>query len=332
MRENINHVVFLGGVYVKIGYRTLKTAIAAPLAILIAELLQLEGVGSAGIIAVLCIQPTRKQSFLTAWHRIAAGLLSIVFAFVIFEGLGYNPLTVGILLILFIPVTNWLKIAPGIVTSLVILFHFYAAETVDIPLVINEIALMFIGIGLALILNLYMPNLDNSFQEVKNQVEANYQQLFREIAGFLRGDRATLSLELLAQTRQLFNQASDLVQRDQENNFNRQESWLKNYFAMREIQLLALERMAKLIKPKLVTVKQAQQIADLFDDMADAIYPTNPVQYHLEQVDDLLKRFERQDLPQTREEFEVRADLFQLLTEINHYLTVKNQTIKTANE
>ena len=316
----------------KIGYRTIKTAIAAPLAVFIAELLQLDGVGSAGIIAVLCIQPTRKQSFLTAWHRIAAGLLSIIFAYIIFEGLGYSALTVGLLLIVFIPVTNWLKITPGIITSLVILFHFYAARSVDIPLVINETALMFIGIGLALVLNLYMPNLDNSFQEVKNQVEANYQQLFREIAGFLRGDRAVLSLELLGDTRQLLNKASDLVQRDQENNFNRQESWLKNYFAMREIQLLALERMTQLIKPKLVTVKQAQQIADLFDDMADAIYPKNPVQYHLDQVDDLLRRFERQDLPQTREEFEVRAQLFQLLTEINHYLTIKNQTIKTTSE
>ena len=44
--------------------------------------------------------------------------------------------------------------------------------------------------------------------------------------------------------------------------------------------------------------------------------------------DELLERFEKQDLPKTREEFEIRADLFQLLNEIDHYLTIKNQTVK----
>ncbi|GEN57215.1 hypothetical protein GCM10012290_10700 [Halolactibacillus alkaliphilus] len=312
----------------QIGYRTLKTAIAAPAAVWIAELMQLDSYGSAGIIAVLCIQPTRKQSFLTAWHRIAAGLLSMVYAYVIFEWIGYSPLTIGLLLLLFIPVTDKLNITPGIVTSLVILFHFYAARRVDIDIIINEALIMFIGIGVALILNLYMPNLDNKFADLRIQVESNYQSFFRNVAKYLRGEVVTINGEMLIATKKALKEADILVQRDLENTFSKSTSYRRSYFSMREIQLHSLERMLKVIRPQMVSVKQAKLIADLLDDLADAIYPENPVDYHIHSVNDLLDRFEKQDLPKTREEFEIRADLFQLLNEIDHYLTIKNQTVK----
>ena len=312
----------------QIGYRTLKTAIAAPAAVWIAEMLQLDSYGSAGIIAVLCIQPTRKQSFLTAWHRIAAGLLSMLYAYVIFEWIGYSPLTIGLLLLLFIPVTNKLHITPGIVTSLVILFHFYAARRVDLEIVINESLIMFIGIGVALILNLYMPNLDNKFIEFRKDVEANYQTFFRSVASYLRGESTMVNTAVLEDTKAVLKEADDLVQRDLENSFSKSTSYRRRYFSMRDIQLHSLERMVKVIRPQMVSVKQAKLIADLFDDLADAIYPENPVEYHINYVDELLERFEKQDLPKTREEFEIRADLFQLLNEIDHYLAIKNQTVK----
>ncbi|SEO29790.1 Uncharacterized membrane protein YgaE, UPF0421/DUF939 family [Amphibacillus marinus] len=311
----------------KIGYRTLKTAIAAPVAVLIAELLQLDHYGSAGIIAVLCIQPTRKQSFLTAWHRIAAGLLSIVFAYFIFEYLGYSPLTIGLLLVLFIPVTNLFKIAPGIVTSLVILFHFYGDRMVTWPLVVNEVAIMLIGIGTALLLNLYMPSLDAKLMKLQREIESNYQSLFRHFSSYLKGECTTINEELLKQLERNFVLASELVQRDIENTFSRNAQRQQQYFAMRELQLTSLRRMITTIKQLKATVDQSLKIAYLFDDLADAIYPKNPVDYYLEQVQELRRYFERDSLPKTRQEFEIRANLFYLLFEIEQYLTIKHKTI-----
>lgn len=46
----------------KIGYRTIKTAIGAPVAIFIAQLLQLDYAISAAVITMLCIQTTRRAS------------------------------------------------------------------------------------------------------------------------------------------------------------------------------------------------------------------------------------------------------------------------------
>ncbi|WP_231572532.1 aromatic acid exporter family protein, partial [Halobacillus sp. BBL2006] len=66
----------------KIGYRTIKTAIGTPFAIWVAQMLQLDNFASAGILTILCIQITRKRSFLSAWHRFSACIVAMVFSFV----------------------------------------------------------------------------------------------------------------------------------------------------------------------------------------------------------------------------------------------------------
>ncbi|WP_067836733.1 aromatic acid exporter family protein [Amphibacillus sediminis] len=311
----------------KIGYRTLKTALAAPIAVFIAQLLQLEHYGSAGIIAVLCIQPTRKQSFLTAWHRIAAGLLSIVFAYFIFEFIGYSPFTIALLLILFIPITNLLKIAPGIVTSLVILFHFYGDRMVSWELIINEVAIMLIGIGSALIFNLYMPSLDAKLTKIKSEIERLYQASFRNFAAYLRGEESTLPYQMVNAISEHLEEANQLVRRNIENTFSRNAQRQQAYFSMRGVQLETLNRMVDMIKPLEVSLDQSRRIASLFEDLADAIYPDNAAQYYIDQIAQLRETFEHDPLPLTRQEFEIRARLFHILFEIEHYLIIKNQTV-----
>lgn len=63
----------------KIGYRTIKTAIATPIAITIAQLVGVTNIASAGILTILCIQPSRKKSVESAWHRFLACILAILF-------------------------------------------------------------------------------------------------------------------------------------------------------------------------------------------------------------------------------------------------------------
>lgn len=311
----------------KIGYRTLKTALAAPFAIWIAELLQLEYHGSAGIIAVLCILPTRKSSLLTAWHRIGAALVSIVYAYVIFEFVGYHPLSIGLLLLLFIPLMSYLKLVPGIVTSLVVLFHFYVAGNVGWPLIVNELAILFVGIGSALLVNIYMPSLDKELQQIQKNVERNYQKIFKGFAAYLHRENKELPTSEISLTKKLFNEAEELVQRDVENNFFREEHIYKEYFIMRRMQFDILERMIPLVSPLTKTLNQSHRIADLFDDLADSIYPQNTVQDHLVTVQKLKEHFEQDELPKTRQEFEIRANLFRLLYEIEQYLIIKNKSL-----
>src|SRR5690625_1173900 len=95
---------------------------------------------------------------------------------------------------------------------------------------------------------------------------------------------------------------------------------------MRPVQFDCFKQMLIIIKP--LDVKVSHQIAQLLHGLADTIYPDNAVSYHLDQVEWLKSYFAKETLPKSREEFEVRASLFQLLAEVEHYLMIKNQTVK----
>ncbi|MDL4840714.1 aromatic acid exporter family protein [Aquibacillus rhizosphaerae] len=318
---------------VKIGYRTIKTALGTPLAIWIAELLQLENYVSAGIITLLCIQPTRKRSFLSSWHRFGACLLAILFSYIIFEIIGFHPIAICILLLLFIPMTIKLNLTPGIVTSSVILLHLYSSENINLDLIINELLLITIGIGIALLLNLYMPSLEMNLKKMQTKVEDNFRIILEEISIYLREGRQTWTGKEITDTENLLNDAERLVMRDLENHVLRGNHPYYEYFLMRKKQFEILRRMLPLVSQMSELYEQSYHMADLFEELAEAIHPGNTAIVHLKTVRELKEKFGEDDLPKTRKEFETRANLYRLLHEIEQYLILKkNNTPKRKLE
>lgn len=309
----------------KIGYRTLKTAIATPLAIWLAELLQLHNFVSAGIIAILCIQTTRKRSFLSAWHRFGACIIAMIYSYLIFELIGYHPIAIGLLLLLFIPTTIHLNLTPGIVTSSVILLHLYSSTHITWELIWNEFLLIVIGIGSALLLNVYMPSLDTKLNTLRKKLESNFVLILEEIALYLHEGRKTWTGKEIAEVEKLFKQAELLVARDVENHLLRDEHPFKLYFIMRKEQFLLLKRMLPLISQLNELNTQADRIGEFFDHLAASVHPGNTANQHLADIKDLKQQFEADPLPKTRAEFEARANLFQLLHEIEEYLLIKKE-------
>ncbi|WP_186578281.1 aromatic acid exporter family protein [Aquibacillus kalidii] len=310
----------------KIGYRTLKTAIGTPLAIWIAELMQLDNYVSAGIITLLCIQPTRKSSFLTSWHRFGACVLSMLFAFIIFELIGYHPLAIGILLLLFIPTTIPLQLSPGIVTSSVILLHLYSSKNITLSLILNEFFIITIGIGVALVLNLYMPSLDTNLKRMQEKVEDNFRIILQEIGSYLRNGNQAWNGKEITETETLLKDAERLVLRDIENHLLRGKHSFRDYFAMRSRQFELLRRMIPLASQMTVLYEQSYRIADFLEELAEAVHPGNTAMTHLQTLRKLRREFEQSELPKTRIEFESRANLFRLLHEIEQYLVLKKNS------
>ena len=137
----------------KIGYRTIKTAAGAALAIIIAQMLHLDHFASAGIITILCVQVTKKKSIYASLHRFLACLIAMAYSALLFEWVGYSPLIIGVILLLFIPTTVALKVNEGIVTSSVIIMHLYDSGHITFSLLVNETILILVGVGVALVMN-----------------------------------------------------------------------------------------------------------------------------------------------------------------------------------
>ncbi|MFC0043306.1 aromatic acid exporter family protein [Metabacillus iocasae] len=307
----------------KIGYRTLKTAIGTSLAIIIAQFFELSYFSSAGIITILCIQNSKKKSLQSASQRFIACSLAILFSFVFFEGIGYHPLVIGLMLLFFIPTTVITKAKEGIVTSSVIILHIYSEADMTWGVVFNEFGLIIIGIGVALVVNLYMPSLDDKLKQYQKQLERNFRNILKEIADYLRTNETHWTGKEITETARILEEAKSLSFRDVENHFMRSENYYYHYFKIREKQFEIIERALPLVTSIDPLFDQRYMIADFLEELSLSVHPGNTAKLFLIKLEQLREEFKEMPLPQTREEFEARADLLHFVKEIEQYLVIK---------
>jgi len=318
----------------KIGYRTLKTALGTALAIMLAKYFGLDNYTSAGILTILCIKVTKKRSLRASWDRILACIIAMFFSCLLFELIGYHPIVIGLMLLVFIPVAVMAGAAEGIVSSSVIMIHIYSAGQVTGSLLLNELAIVLIGIGIALIMNLYMPSSDAKLEEYQIKIEENFKKIFTEIAVFLRNGDSSWGGEELPETASWLERAKALALQDVENNLLRNENLYYQYFKIREKQFEIIERVLPSITSIPHQVEQGHLIAEFVEQLSKAVKPGNTSVYFLEKLYRMRTEFQGMELPKTREEFEARAALLHFVNEMEQYLLLKRsfKGLKSTNE
>lgn len=309
-----------------VGFRTIKTAIGTALSIAVAQWLGLTFYASAGILTLLCIKRTRKRSYKSARDRFFACLIGLLFSGLLFEVIGYMPWTVAAVLLLVIPVNLFLKTNEGIVTSTVIIFHVYSLNMISLSIVGNELALITIGIGFALIVNLYMPNVEIELIKYRQEVEENFRRIFMELANYLRYHNTDWDGGEVLKTSSTLEKAKDLALRDYENQYAGDISYLR-YFEVRERQFDILERIMLHISSITGNYHQGLIISDFLQRIAQAVHPGNTASIYLDELEEIRKQFRESALPKTREEFETRAALLHLVGEIRNYLQIKKDLL-----
>ncbi len=307
----------------KIGYRTLKTAIGAAIAIGIAQGLGLTFYASAGIITILCVQKTRRKSLKLSWERLLACSVGMLFAGFIFEFVGYNPLAVALLLLIFIPTVVYLRAKDGIVTSAVIILHLYALGEVSFAIVLNEYALIIIGIGIALIMNSYMPSVEKELELIQEQIETNFKNIFLHFSNYLRVGDSNWDGREITETAGLLIKGQDVALQNVENHLLRYQDKFYHYFKMREKQFEIIERVMPLISSLDHTVIQGEKIAEFLEELSKVVRPEISSVDFLEKLNEMRLEFKEMELPKDREEFETRSVLYAFVKEIEQYLIIK---------
>ncbi|MGG3470891.1 aromatic acid exporter family protein [Neobacillus pocheonensis] len=308
----------------RIGYRTIKTAVGTAASILIAQQLGLHNYASAGILTILCIQVTKRRSLRTSWDRFLACVLAMPFSALFFEGIAYHPIVIGVMLFFFIPLLVMLKARDGIVTSSVIILHIYMAQKISIDNFLNELGVIITGIGVALLINLYMPSADRKLREYQCKLEENFKTILSELVRYLRTGESDWGGKEITECACLLEEAKSLAFRDVENHLLRDENLYFHYFKMREKQFEILERVLPIVTSITRTVKQGKMVADFLEELSENVHPGNTAHIYIDKLREMKKEFEEMELPKTREEFETRAALLQLVKEMNNYLIIKS--------
>ncbi|HAL09354.1 MAG TPA: aromatic acid exporter family protein [Staphylococcus sp.] len=309
----------------RIGYRTLKTALGMTLAVILSRLIGLDNYASSAILVVLCIKDTRVKSFEAAIYRFIACFIAIMIGSVFFTYLGSTPIVLGVMVLLFIPVTVMIGVQEGIVTSCVIILHLYMAKVIDFNLIINEILLLIIGIGIALIMNMFMPSLDHKLNQYKRKIEDDFILITFVFSEGLNNPNKKLNTPSFDQVSQNIKKAKSLAFREVKNHFVRNENSYYHYFDMRQEQLTLLKRMKNLIESMQHSQHAHHLCSQLLLDVSQNVQSNDYSLMRLHSLYEIKIKLQSIELPKTQGELESIAALFQLLNEVEEYLQIKSQ-------
>ncbi|WP_166241599.1 aromatic acid exporter family protein [Paenibacillus turpanensis] len=305
------------------GIRVIKTAIAAVVAVYIANAFGLAFATSAGLLAVLGTDITRRKSLHTAFVRSVASIIGLLFAVLIFSLFGFYPWVIGVFILAAYPVLSKVKLKDGIVTSSVIVIHVYSVRSTDPQVILNEVFLLLIGLGTAMVVNLiYMPRSDLRIKQLRERVEDSFSAIFLEFSRHLKEHEHIWNGEEYIQAHDAIEEGLGQARRSRENQLLLIDDYSYTYFLMRKQQLDSIQRMMELVAQVYRTLPHSRLTAELFEELSVDVkseYYAGNVEKHLVELE---AKFRSMPLPETREEFEVRSAVFQLCLELERYLTI----------
>jgi uncharacterized membrane protein YgaE (UPF0421/DUF939 family) len=304
----------------RIGFRTVKTAVGVSLSVFIAQSLGLQYFTAAGILTLLCIQKSRKQSVKAALSRLFACLSSLFLSSVLFEVIGYQAYSFLVLLLFFIPLCVRFKIHEGIASSSVIVMHVYMHGKWEPFFFLNEIGVITIGLGVALLINWYMPSIDKQLTRYKDQVDGLIAAILKETALYLKEGSTVWDGKELLLLNDVLNKAGNLATLDAENNLQKKEASYRHYFAGKRRQYEILERMLPAVSGISIQMEQGARIGELVEEMNAHMSSGIPSPHLAEKLRSIREYHKLLPLPETRDEFENRASLYAVANELERFI------------
>ncbi|OFP41718.1 hypothetical protein HMPREF2989_06775 [Staphylococcus sp. HMSC062B11] len=308
----------------KIGFRTVKTAVGMTLGVIICKLLGLDNYASSAILVVLCIKHTKMHSVQAILSRLVSCLLILFLGSAIFSLLGQHAFVLGLIVLLFIPLTVVLNVQEGVITSCVILLHVFNAKAINGHLILNEIMLLIVGLGIAFLMNLMMPSLDKKLNHFKQDIENQITEIFNIFsqACSMHNDHLNIKFDSLLLN---IKKAKSLAFRDVKNHFVRNENSFYHYFDMREEQVELLKRMTSLLERIDTDDPILEKISQLMYEIGSNVNSNDYTALRLHSLYEIRLSLDDLPLPTTHKTLNSRAHIIQILNELEEYLNIKSQ-------
>ncbi len=324
--------------------KILKIAVGSSAAILFADLLGLSYSASAGIITLLSIQDTKKETLIVAGKRILAFLLALFTAFVLFRALGYHTVTFGVFLLVFITVSYLLRLQEGIAMCSVLVTHFLIEKDMGPVFIWNESLIMIIGTFVGVLLNLYMPGNSEAVKADMRLLEEDIRTILGKLSECILSSRETVkpadnygctdSCTLDKDLKDLDSHLKDALSRAYDNMNNTLLSdtrYYIQYITMRRNQFTILihikEQLCRLTK----VPRQAEPIAGFLNTVREQFHEYNNAERLLEELERIKSGFRAEPNPVTREEFENRAVLYLILYDLENFLNIKKNFVSNIS-
>ena len=306
-----------------------KVIVSAFVALLVAQALNLSTPSAAAIIAILSVMDTKKVSLAATGQRLAAAVLALVIGMGIFAIFGFDVISFGLYLLCYIPLAYLLKVDIGVAPSTVLVIHLWTQQQLTFELFVNELLLVTIGAGVAILLNWYMPSYRQEIERVREEIEDKMREVLLKMSGFLTIGDGKNDGEVLQLLKEKLSEAREYVRLEAENHLTKEVTYDYQYFEMRRDQSKLLEIMATNLNEFRWDGEEMAILSEMFKQTAQQLAEQNTASQLIDEIEDLLEQFRERPLPQTRREFEKRAQLYQLLRDLKRFIQLKVDFFQT---
>lgn len=304
----------------------IKITIAAILAILVAESIHLQFSSTAGIITILSIQKTKKETFKTAGRRGMAFLIALLISCVCFLIAGFHVWAFAVYLFIFSMVCLYFGWVEAIAMDSVLITHFLSAGTIDWKIFGNEILLFLIGTGFGIVANMHLRNKREEFETLAANVDMEIRGILKRMAQrLLIEDKSDYDGTCFEKLEIQVEHAKQSAYKNYNNQLLNASYYEIDYIKMRENQIEVLRHVYESIKMVEMIPSQTKRIANLILEIEEGYHKENTVKAFLEELAKLFKEMEKEILPATRDEFEARAVLFYIMKQLEEFLTLKEK-------
>jgi uncharacterized membrane protein YgaE (UPF0421/DUF939 family) len=311
----------------KINYaKIIRIVIGSSIALYIAKVLDLKYYTAAGVISILTIYDTKKETLNKALKRVTSFIISLIIAYLVFLLFGYEIYSFAIFLLLFISVSYLLKLNDHIVVNSVLITHLLVEKSIGIDILINESLLMLVGGLSGVIMNLFINDNSKLIREDQLYIENKMKEILTYIATYLYHNEGEVTKPL----EELKAYIVKAIARANENSENRLLSDSKYYYTymlMRKNQISILENINHNLKQLTESLPQSKLMGDYLIEMSKSFHEHNNAVELLNQLENLKEKYKVDVLPTSRSEFENRAILFQILNSLERFLVVKRDFV-----
>ena len=311
--------------------KALKIAVGCCAAVLVARLLGLQNSTSAGIITLLSILDTRRDTFRLAGRRLLSFFLALAVALAAFPGLHYGVLAFGVFLFCYTLICYSLGLNEGLSSNVVLVTHFWTAGSLSLSLICNELLLLLIGTVIGILVNSYMQDISGLVRKDQAFIDRAMRVILLSMSDRLQGRIPRPHMDF-AQLQAYIKEALTRARVHENNQLRRESRYYTEYVTLRRNQCALLENMMEAVESMTILPTQAADTARIMNRVAISFHRLDNAGALLDELEESRAGFRSSALPMTRAEFEARALLYQTVRDLIYLLKAKKQFADQLSE
>ena len=306
--------------------KLIKYVVGSVVAVLLAAALRLEFAYASGIITLLTIQDTKKETVKIAAKRIVIFIIMTILSAAVFPLAGYHVWAFGVVLIPYLICCIALDMKEAIAPIAVLCTHYISAGSCNAGMILNEFLILVIGAGVGILLNMFMPDSRAKLVEYQRTVDDKMIHILKRMALYMeRDNKSDYTGECFDELDKMLINLKKEALYYMNNHFLGENDYYYEYMQMRARQCSILKRVYSDIVRLTTTPQQVRALADFVERIAVEFAEENDVQGLLEELEALKESYTVSELPKSREEFENRAMLYHIMEDLKVFLQIKRE-------